>query len=72
MRALTGMEVGGLTAFGLPPGLPLWVDSRVFELDWVILGGGGRHYKVKVKPAALEAVGAQPIAGLATPMAPQG
>ena len=27
-RALTGMEIGGVTAFGLPAGLPLWVDRR--------------------------------------------
>ncbi|HEY8837620.1 MAG TPA: YbaK/EbsC family protein, partial [Dehalococcoidia bacterium] len=30
-RALTGMELGGVTVFGLPPGLPLWVDSRVMH-----------------------------------------
>src|SRR2546426_2306315 len=29
MHALTGMEVGGVTPFSLPPGIPLYVDSRV-------------------------------------------
>ena len=29
MSALTGMKVGGVTAFGLPEGLPLYVDARV-------------------------------------------
>ena len=27
--ALTGMAIGGVTAFGLPDGLPLWVDAAV-------------------------------------------
>src|SRR6266581_4948681 len=30
-RALTGMEIGGVTVFGLPPDLPIWVDARVME-----------------------------------------
>ena len=38
MRAVTGMTVGGVTAFGLPQGLPVFVDARVLDLDWVILG----------------------------------
>jgi prolyl-tRNA editing enzyme YbaK/EbsC (Cys-tRNA(Pro) deacylase) len=50
MRALTGMTVGGVTAFGLPDGLPLFVDGRVMALDWVILGTGGRNGKIKVSP----------------------
>jgi prolyl-tRNA editing enzyme YbaK/EbsC (Cys-tRNA(Pro) deacylase) len=25
---LTGMQIGGVTVFGLPPELPVWVDSR--------------------------------------------
>ncbi len=50
MRALTGMTVGGVTAFGLPPGVPLFVDARVMGLDWVILGTGGRHGKIKISP----------------------
>jgi prolyl-tRNA editing enzyme YbaK/EbsC (Cys-tRNA(Pro) deacylase) len=28
-RTLTGMEIGGVTPFGLPPGLPIWVDAAV-------------------------------------------
>ena len=65
MRTLTGMEVGGLTPFGLPDGVPLWVDQRVFDVDWVIVGGGGRDYKVKLSPEALRAVGGTTVDGLA-------
>ena len=49
-RELTGMAIGGVTAVALPPGLPLWVDSRVMDLDYVILGGGSRSQKVKASP----------------------
>ena len=41
-RALTGMAIGGVTAFGLPDGLPLWIDSRVMARDRIVVGGGSR------------------------------
>ncbi len=50
MMELTGMEVGGVTPFGLPDDLPLYVDSRIMALDWIILGSGGRAAKVKISP----------------------
>tara|TARA_R110002167_G_scaffold193563_1_gene396132 strand:+ start:459 stop:977 length:519 start_codon:yes stop_codon:yes gene_type:complete len=50
-RDLTGMEIGGVTPLGLPDTLPLWIDARVMELDYVILGGGGRDTKIRVDPA---------------------
>jgi prolyl-tRNA editing enzyme YbaK/EbsC (Cys-tRNA(Pro) deacylase) len=53
MHHLTGMAVGGVTVFGLPAGLPLFVDARVMVLDHVILGTGGRHGKIKVSPEIL-------------------
>ncbi len=65
MQALTGMQVGGVTAFSLPEGLPLYVDSRVMEPEWVIVGGGGRSLKVKLSPEALIKAGAQVVEGLA-------
>ncbi len=65
---LTGMAIGGVTPFALPDGLPLWVDARVMDRDWVILGGGSRSMKLKLPPAALEAVGAEVVADLALPV----
>ena len=47
---LTGQEIGGVTAFGLPDELPVWVDSRVVEPDWVIIGAGSRAAKIKLDP----------------------
>jgi prolyl-tRNA editing enzyme YbaK/EbsC (Cys-tRNA(Pro) deacylase) len=52
-RAVTGMEIGGVTVFGLPAGLPIWVDRRVMERPEIILGGGSRSWKVKAAPAIL-------------------
>ena len=65
MKALTGMELGAVTAFALPPGLPLYVDRRIMQLDWVILGGGGRDAKVRLDPKALERFGARVVDDLA-------
>lgn len=49
-RELTGMMTGGVTPFGLPDGLPVYVDSRVMELDEILVGGGGRASKIFVDP----------------------
>lgn len=66
MRAVTGMEVGGVTPFALPPGLPLYVDRRIESLDWIILGGGGRRTKIRIAPEALARLGGQFVEALAT------
>jgi len=65
MITLTGMQVGGVTPFSLPPGVPLYVDERIMAKDWVILGGGGRSLKIKTSPAIFEKLGAEVISGLA-------
>ena len=62
---LTGMVMGGVTPFGLPPDLPLWIDDRVMEPDWVILGGGSRSMKIKISPEALTAAGGEVVPDLA-------
>src|SRR5262245_6230090 len=64
MMALTGMQVGGVTPFSLPPGMPLYIDDRIPHLDWIILGGGGRSLKIKTSPAMFEKLGAEVVAGL--------
>ncbi|HEY6635841.1 MAG TPA: YbaK/EbsC family protein [Acidimicrobiia bacterium] len=52
-REITGQEIGGVTIFGLPDGLPVWIDSRVLECDWVIVGAGSRSAKIKLDPSQL-------------------
>jgi len=50
---LTGMRIGGVTAFGLPDDVLLLVDERVMQRDWIILGGGNRTSKIKASPEVL-------------------
>lgn len=50
---LTGMLIGGVTPFGLPDDLPIWVDAAVMDRPSVVVGGGSRSLKVRVAPAAL-------------------
>ena len=56
VRDVTGMEIGGVTPFGLPDDLPILVDARVMEPSWVILGGGNRSSKLKLPPDGLRAL----------------
>jgi prolyl-tRNA editing enzyme YbaK/EbsC (Cys-tRNA(Pro) deacylase) len=67
-RELTGMAIGGVTPFGLPDGLPVWIDAAVMARPRVILGGGSRSWKVISTPALLAALpNADVVEGLANP-----
>lgn len=64
---LTGMQIGGVTVFGLPPDLPVWVDRRVMDRERIVLGGGSRSWKVIAAPSILLALpGLAVVDGLAT------
>lgn len=66
--SMTGMEIGGVTPYGLPPGLPIWIDAAVMACDAVIVGGGSRDRKLLVPPASLAALpGAEVVEALAKP-----
>jgi prolyl-tRNA editing enzyme YbaK/EbsC (Cys-tRNA(Pro) deacylase) len=52
-RELTGMEIGGVTPFALSEDLRIYVDTKVMELEYVILGSGSRSSKIKVSPSVL-------------------
>ena len=71
-KALTGHEIGGVTAFGLPPGLPLLVDAAVMTRPRIVLGGGSRSWKV-IAPSSI--LGRLPnveiVEGLANPAPPR-
>ncbi len=47
---VTGMAMGGVTPFGLPSDLPIYVDRAVTEQPWIIVGGGTRDLKLKIDP----------------------
>ena len=67
-QRLTGMTLGGVTPVALPAELPVWVDARVMQADYVILGAGVREAKVKVGPAFFRTLpGVEVVDGLAVP-----
>ena len=33
-KNLTGMMIGGVTIFGLPLNLPIYLDDKIFQLDY--------------------------------------
>lgn len=71
-RALTGMMLGGVTVFALPPDLPIYVDEGLMGLPWIILGGGSRSLKVKITPDVFRALpGATVVPGLVTAAGPE-
>jgi prolyl-tRNA editing enzyme YbaK/EbsC (Cys-tRNA(Pro) deacylase) len=66
--AQTGMVVGGVAPFGLPDAIPVLVDAAVMERPEIVLGGGGRHTKIRLAPAELQKLpGLRVVAGLAQP-----
>jgi prolyl-tRNA editing enzyme YbaK/EbsC (Cys-tRNA(Pro) deacylase) len=65
-RALTGMMMGGVTVFGLPPEVPLFIDSAVLGARSVVVGGGSRSSKIRIAPEVLRRLpNASVIEGLA-------
>ncbi|HEY9733308.1 MAG TPA: YbaK/EbsC family protein [Drouetiella sp.] len=51
-KELTGMQIGGVTPFGLPD-IPIYVDAAVMNVSEAILGGGNRSTKVLLDPKEL-------------------
>jgi len=65
--AITDMEYGGITPFGLPAGWPILIDAAVATAGLVVVGSGIRSSKIVVDGAALAQLpGAEVIDGLAT------
>jgi prolyl-tRNA editing enzyme YbaK/EbsC (Cys-tRNA(Pro) deacylase) len=66
---VTGMVMGGVTPFGLPADIPVWVDAAVVERDRIVTGGGSRAMKLLHPPATLTALApVEVIEGLARPI----
>ena len=66
--ALTGMLPDGVTPFGLPAEVPVYVDATLLAFDKVIVGGGSRSLKIEVATAAFDAMPvAQVVEGLSKP-----
>lgn len=66
-RELTGQEIGGVTIFGLPEGLPVWLDARVLECERIVVGAGSRSAKISLDPTQLVGIdGYEFVTDLAT------
>ena len=55
-RALTGQEIGGVTIFGLPADVPVWLDARVRDCARIVVGAGSRSAKIRLDPVQLVGV----------------
>ena len=65
--ALTGMMIGGVTAFGID-GLPVYVDSAVLVAPQVVMGGGNRSSNLLLDPRELTKLPTvEVVEGLALP-----
>ena len=65
--ALTGMEFGGITAFGLPVGWRILVDAAVMARDEVVMGAGTRTLKLLLPPRLLAGLPGLEVAALTLP-----
>ncbi|MDP8977728.1 MAG: hypothetical protein M3N17_03970 [Actinomycetota bacterium] len=66
--AVTGMLPGGVTPFGLPGDIPLYVDAPVAALRRVVVGGGSRALKIEVDGGVLARLPAATVVeGLGVP-----
>ncbi len=67
---MTGMQIGGVTPFGLPSDcpVPVWIDAAVMDRERVVVGGGSRDRKILLPPAGLLTLpGAEAVEDLAKP-----
>ena len=65
--SLTGMEYGGITPIGLPPGWPILVDSNVVAAKQVIIGSGIRGSKLLIASSQLASLPGAIVMGLTKP-----
>jgi prolyl-tRNA editing enzyme YbaK/EbsC (Cys-tRNA(Pro) deacylase) len=68
--SLTGQSIGGVTIFGLPDDMPIYIDERVMQQPKVLLGGGNRTSKVRLSPHELRKLPRVSVADIATPRPP--
>jgi prolyl-tRNA editing enzyme YbaK/EbsC (Cys-tRNA(Pro) deacylase) len=54
--SMTGMEYGGITVLGLPPGWPILLDAEVVRCERLVVGSGIRRSKLVLPGAVLVAL----------------
>ncbi|RFU48159.1 YbaK/EbsC family protein [Paraburkholderia sp. DHOC27] len=63
----SGMEFGGITAFGVPEDWRVLVDAAVMERKQVVMGAGVRLAKLLLAPAVLRTLKNYEVASLTLP-----
>jgi prolyl-tRNA editing enzyme YbaK/EbsC (Cys-tRNA(Pro) deacylase) len=66
-KEVTGQLIGGVTVFGLPDSVPLYIDARVMEREYIIVGGGNRSTKIRIAPEHLLRLQRATVADIAVP-----
>jgi prolyl-tRNA editing enzyme YbaK/EbsC (Cys-tRNA(Pro) deacylase) len=61
----SGMEYGGITAFGLPSDWPVLVDAAVVDRQSIVMGAGVRAAKLLLSPSTLLAIPGVSVIALA-------
>ncbi len=56
VEELTGFAPGGVCPFGVPDGIPIWLDVSMKRFEYVHPAGGNEFTSVKLTPAELEQV----------------
>lgn len=64
---VTGMMIGGVTIFGLPAGMPIYIDHRAMDRPTIITGGGNRSSKIRLDPRELLKLRDVRVADIAVP-----
>ncbi len=54
--ALTNMKPGGVTIFGLPKSINVYVDSEIMNKPYLIFGSGNRNSKIIIEPNCLNQI----------------
>ena len=54
--SLTNMTSGGVTIFGLPNSIDIYVDSEVMNQPYLIFGSGNRNSKIIIEPNYLSQI----------------
>src|SRR2546430_14875154 len=64
-KAVTGQLIGGVTVFALHDSIPLYVDARIIDAEYVIVGGGNRSTKIRLSLRELEKIPGVVVAPIA-------
>ena len=54
VEELTGFQPGGVCPFGIPAGIPVWLDLSMKRFEYVHPAGGNEFTSVKLTPDELE------------------